>query len=187
MKKSPEFDDASAGIWLFGYGSLLWKQGFSFVEAREVYLKNYKRRFWQVSEDHRGNEQQPGRVATVIPDQKSECWGRAFLIEESEWNRVKAALAKREQAGYIMKQVATRTKESGSELLCWTYYGTQSSRYFTGPETMADTARVIAEAKGDSGANVEYLQMLYQQLQIHQERDDYIAELCILTSKVLNR
>jgi cation transport protein ChaC len=39
---------------IFGYGSLLWKQGFTFSEKQNGYIKRYQRKFWQRNKTHRG-------------------------------------------------------------------------------------------------------------------------------------
>ena len=52
--------------WLFGYGSLIFKEPPHVVERVPGYVENSVRRFWQSSIDHRGTEEQPGRVVTLL-------------------------------------------------------------------------------------------------------------------------
>lgn len=62
-----------SGIWLFGYGSLLFKPPLHHLEIHKDFKRfdghttGFIRRFWQSSYDNRGTPEFKGRVVTIIP------------------------------------------------------------------------------------------------------------------------
>ena len=59
--------DKQNGIWILGYGSLIYKPPPHYTHRIPAIIHGYSRRFWQSSTDHRGTLDSPGRVATLIP------------------------------------------------------------------------------------------------------------------------
>src|SRR6185295_1207277 len=96
----PEISVVSAPLWLFAYGSLIWRPGFQYAERTRGHVRGWSRRFWQGSTDHRGLPGAPGRVLTVTPDAAATCWGVAYRLEPGRRDAILRELDRREQGGY---------------------------------------------------------------------------------------
>jgi len=89
--------DGHHSVWLFGYGSLIYKADFPYLQRRPASIANWTRRFWQGSHDHRGTPEAPGRVVTIIEEAGAVCHGMAYLVTPE----VFAHLDHREKNGYL--------------------------------------------------------------------------------------
>ena len=68
-------------MWLFGYGSLIWRPDIKFLAREPARLQGWVRRFWQGSHDHRGLPHSPGRVVTLVESTHGHCDGVAYLVD----------------------------------------------------------------------------------------------------------
>ena len=159
-------------VWLFGYGSLIFKADFPFIDRRPAYIGGWSRRFWQGSHDHRGTETAPGRVVTLVPDAGALCHGMAYLVTPEEF----AHLDHREKNGYL--RLATEMHfDDGSSDEGIVYIATHENEAYLGPADERDIARQIATARGPSGPNSEYLLGLAQALRELGKPDPHVFAL----------
>jgi cation transport regulator ChaC len=161
-----------SSVWLFGYGSLIYKTDFPFLERRPASITGWTRRFWQGSHDHRGTETAPGRVVTLVPDAGTVCHGMAYLVTPEEF----AHLDHREKNGYL--RLATEIRfEDGSRVEGLVYIATHENAAYLGPASERAIARQIAESCGPSGPNSEYLLELAKALRELGKDDPHVFEI----------
>ena len=144
--------DGHDQVWLFGYGSLIYKADFPYLERRPASIAGWTRRFWQGSHDHRGTPMAPGRVATIVPQAGAVCDGMAYLIT----HEVFAHLDHREKNGYLRLSTDI-TFDDGSKVEGLVYIANEENAAFLGAAPELDIARQIARSNGPSGPNSEYL------------------------------
>lgn len=167
--------------WVFGYGSLVWRPEFSFVERRAAFVRGYARRFWQGSPDHRGAPDAPGRVVTLVREAEAICWGIAFRIERDAWEGVLRDLDARESGGFERVSLTVRfgdpAKGSAQAL---TYVAGAENPNFLGPASLPDIAGQVRSSHGRSGSNAEYVLQLAASLRALDVHDDHVVELAAL-------
>lgn len=164
--------DGHASVWLFGYGSLIFKADFPYLERRPAHIAGWTRRFWQGSHDHRGTATAPGRVVTLTPDDGALCHGMAYLVTPEEF----AHLDNREKNGYL--RLATGIHfEDGTHTEGLVYIATHENAAYLGPASERDIARQIAAARGPSGPNSDYLRELAAALRELGKLDAHVFEI----------
>jgi glutathione-specific gamma-glutamylcyclotransferase len=166
----------STSTWIFGYGSLLWKQDFPFDEARPAVVHGWERRFWQGSTDHRGLPTAPGRVVTLVRSIGSACRGVAFRLRHEERDQVLEHLDHRERGGY--RRVETDLHVSTAETVPGIIYmAEEGNPNYLGPAPVPVIVEQIRTAKGESGPNIEYVQRLAQALRELGAEDPHVYDL----------
>ena len=143
---------AVESVWLFGYGSLIYKVDFPYLERRRATLHGWSRRLWQGSQDHRGTPAHPGRVATLIADAEAECAGVAYRIAPATFD----GLDVREKNGYLRERV-TLMLDQGATVTGVVYIAAPGNAAWLGPTSDAAIARHVNQSVGPSGRDRDYV------------------------------
>lgn len=165
-------------MWLFGYGSLIWKAGFPWVERRPARIRGWVRRFYQGSTDHRGVPGAPGRVVTLLPEWGGCCAGVAYRLDAEVIDDVLAALDHREKGGYRREGVEVQDPGDGQVFAeAIVYRALPDNEHWLGPDSVPHMARQIAASYGPSGPNSAYLEALHASLTAMSEPDPHVRSL----------
>lgn len=149
-------------LFVFGYGSLVWKPDFECDKKFIACLPGYERRCWQSSKHHRGTAERPGRCVTLVPVKGGKCWGVVFHVTGRENVRnVYDNLYVREQSigCYDLKVLPVIPKENlnnGQPIMAVVYYATPNNPLYM-EDTDEKTAKCIATTRGVAGHSIEYL------------------------------
>jgi cation transport protein ChaC len=181
-------DDDARGPWIFGYGSLVWRPAFPFVERRAGFVHGWSRRFWQASTDHRGVPEDPGRVVTLVADPRARCFGMAYRVDPADAAQVLAGLDHREKGGYLRVTIDVQAMGAGGELLpgALMYLATEDNPNYVGPAPLPEIAARVRRCVGPSGPNVEYVLRLAEALRAMgapPEEDEHVHELAALVAE----
>jgi cation transport regulator ChaC len=149
-------------IWVFGYGSLIWRPAMDYLARRAGRIDGWARRFWQASTDHRGTVDAPGRVVTLV-ESPGPLWGIAYAIAADTWPAIEAALELREQQGYarLVLDLGLAADDRVGPIVetvsGLVYLATPANPYFIGPEPLDVTADIVRRSHGPSGSNLDYV------------------------------
>jgi glutathione-specific gamma-glutamylcyclotransferase len=162
LKEHPRHDD----LWIFAYGSLMWKPACE-IDGQEMALLNgWHRKFCIRIARWRGTPENPGLMMAL--DRGGSC--RAVV------QRLAANTA-RDRFGQLLRRESTSkehptnrprwvTVESGCQRRRAIVFAVaRSSPYYSGNFSLEETAAVLARAVGHWGSCAEYLMNTVQQLE----------------------
>ncbi len=143
-------------LWVFGYGSLMWRPGFNHVERVPALLRGSHRALCVYSVRHRGTEAAPGLVLGL--DHGGSCHGIAFRVAAPDVAETHAYLTEREQMNRVYREVIRPILlQDGRRVNALAYVVDRRHRqYARGLNHEALLAHVL-QGHGQSGACRDYV------------------------------
>jgi len=153
-----EFDNAPEDLWIFGYGSLIWKPGFEHVERMPARMIGLHRSLCVYSFVHRGTPEKPGLVLGL--DRGGACRGIAYRVTAKKRAATLAYLREREQATSVyLERVRTAwlagNPEKPVNAVC--YIVDRSHQQYAGRLSITEQVHIVRQGHGGSGNNREYV------------------------------
>ncbi|XP_010943105.2 gamma-glutamylcyclotransferase 2-3 isoform X1 [Elaeis guineensis] len=151
-------------MWVFGYGSLIWKTGFHYDERVVGFIRGYRRVFYQGSTDHRGTPDFPGRTVTLQAFPGELCWGVAYKISGQEDQKKALEYLEVREKQYDSKVYLdfftdpdSMTPAINGVMVYMASPDTRTNKNYLGPAPLEEMAKQIIHAEGPSGPNRDYI------------------------------
>jgi cation transport protein ChaC len=145
-------------LWVFGYGSLMWRPGFDALERVPARLTGLHRALCVYSFVHRGTPERPGLVFGL--DRGGMCRGIAYRVAAAAREKTIAYLRGREQVTSVYLETMRRVElEDASRrqvrALCYTV--DRGHVQYAGRLTLPELVHYVRQGHGSSGANRDYV------------------------------
>ncbi len=150
-------------LWLFAYGSLLWRPGVEYDLRSPGRILGWSRRFWQGSPDHRGTVENPGRVVTLVPEPDRQLTGVVYRLSGKDHRETLEYLDHRESGGYQRCWVSVSAGETGP-VRALTYIALPGNPHYLGPTDPVSLREHVLRSIGPSGHNIDYYHNLMDSL-----------------------
>ncbi len=164
-------------LWVFGYGSLMWNPGFTFMEAMPALLRGYHRNFCIWSSRYRGTPKRPGLVLGL--DRGGACRGMVFRIAHAHVDDVLAQLWSREMSRLTYRPRLLRVVAAAGPLHALAFVADPQHPAYAGRLSEAEIAARILHCKGARGPNIEYLANTLHHLQKLGVQDDRLHRIYV--------
>jgi len=172
--------NAKSELWVFGYGSLMWRPGFPFSEAAPALLKGAHRALCVYSIIHRGTHAEPGLVLGL--DRGGACRGVAFRVAAGAEDDTIAYLREREQVTDVYEEayrLIHLLDGSGRSLRALTYLVDRNHPQYAGRLSLEEQVRIVKSGKGQAGGNIEYVMRTLRHLEEAGVIDPYLTRLAV--------
>lgn len=164
-------------LWVFGYGSLIWKPEFDYDRRVPARVFGYHRKLCLRSIRYRGTLEQPGVVAGL--DRGGSCAGIAYRMPAAAVHRQLPTLWEREMfmGSYAGRWLQARRLDGRGSVRALAFVVVRSGRNYCGGMSEAELLHVLATARGIYGSSLDYLQRTVQALRADGLRDPHLERL----------
>jgi glutathione-specific gamma-glutamylcyclotransferase len=193
VTNTAEIDHADEDLWVFGYGSLMWRPGFAFVERVPARLVGLHRALCVFSFVHRGTPEKPGLVLGL--DRGGTCRGIAFRVDKRLRAETLAYLRAREQVTHVYLEMlrpvtllaatpdpaAAPPADEARRVRALVYAVDRSHPQYAGRLDLAAQVHLVRQGHGQSGPNRDYVLATVRELDQQGCRD---AQLHAITRRL---
>jgi glutathione-specific gamma-glutamylcyclotransferase len=149
---------ANEDFWVFGYGSLMWRPGFPYLERIPARLVGLHRALCVYSFVHRGTPEKPGLVLGL--DRGGACRGIAYRVAGEDRGPTIAYLREREQVTSVYRENLRRVTLATTpphDVTALVFLVDRSHPQYAGRLDLDHQVHLVRQGHGRSGANRDYV------------------------------
>jgi glutathione-specific gamma-glutamylcyclotransferase len=168
-------------LWVFGYGSLMWRPGFEFLEQVPARLIGEHRALCVYSFDHRGTPEKPGLVLGL--DRGGACRGIAFRVAAKQRDEVIGYLRGREQTTHVYREVMRSVwleNDARERVAALAYVVDRGHVQYAGRLSLHEQLRYVRQGHGRSGNNRDYVLETVRSIEAQGFRDAQLHQLSLM-------
>ena len=168
-------------LWVFGYGSLMWRPGFEYIEKAPARLIGEHRALCVYSFDHRGTPEKPGLVLGL--DRGGACRGIAFRVAPEMREATIEYLRAREQTTHVYREVMRSVwlnNEAQQRVSALTYVADRGHVQYAGRLSLAEQLRHVLQGHGESGVYGDYVISTVKAIEAEGFRDSQLHRLAAM-------
>jgi glutathione-specific gamma-glutamylcyclotransferase len=151
-----------AGLWVFGYASLIWRPEFDFSQKRPARVQGWHRALQMWSRVNRGTPDCPGLVFAMLSG--GSCQGMAFHVPHAQVPDTLARLWVREMPTGVYDPRWLRCGTAQGEVRALAFTLSRRSPNFCGVLTDVQYAQIFSQSSGRYGTTLDYAQQTYDGL-----------------------
>jgi cation transport protein ChaC len=177
----PRTELSKDDLWVFGYGSLMWRPDFDFVEQFPARLIGEHRALCVYSFDHRGTPEKPGLVLGL--DRGGACRGIAFRVAARRRDDTVDYLRSREQTNNVYREVMRSVwleNDARQRVSALAYVVDRGHVQYAGRLSLADQMRFVRQGHGRSGNNRDYVLSTVKSIEAQGFRDAPLHQLAMM-------
>jgi cation transport protein ChaC len=158
VRRNTAVNSGNEDLWVFAYGSLMWRPGFAFLDRVPARLIGLHRALCVFSFVHRGTPERPGLVLGL--DRGGMCRGIAYRVAAASRDQTIAYLRGREQVTTVYVETMRQIELEDRALrrvraLC--YIVDRRHVQYAGRLTLAESLHHVRQGHGQSGPNRDYV------------------------------
>jgi len=165
-------------LWLFTYGSLMWRPGFESKATASALLRGYHRAFCIYSSRYRGTITAPGLVLGL--DRGGACRGTAYCVASADIPAVLEIVWRQEMRRRVYVPRLLPVLVGAQRRMALTFLANRRHDGYAGRLEIAAAAKIIAGCCGERGPNIDYLVNTLSHLDAMGVHDQHLHRLLAL-------